>query len=153
MTDSLKQARTLVTDVVAILRSRALFAELRNSPRRAALAAFSKETRKLSPRVEKAIVRQENESEILIGWSQLAVVALFGLFYLVAPKTFDPNMSFAPVPWALSLYFAATVIRIVWATGWPSGQLVRGRGSRRRRHRRPRSPGRSRTRRWPVAPR
>jgi len=62
-------------------------------------------------RVRLAIERQQYESEILIGWVQLAVVATFGTLYALAPKTFSEEM-FAPVPWALMFYGAFTVIRI-----------------------------------------
>jgi adenylate cyclase len=66
-------------------------------------------------RVRTAIRDQQDASEILIGWVQLAVVLIFAILYTVAPKTFSADVGFAPVPWALSAYFAFTVVRIIMA--------------------------------------
>ena len=68
----------------------------------------------LPERVRQAIRDQQEQSEMLIGWIQLSVVLTFGTLYLIAPKTFTDQSTFAPVPWALSIYLALTVIRIVW---------------------------------------
>jgi adenylate cyclase len=69
----------------------------------------------LPPRVRDAIQRQQQSSERLIGWIQLGVVVTFSVLYTVAPKTFSANSTFAPVPWALSAYFAFTVLRLLLA--------------------------------------
>jgi adenylate cyclase len=69
----------------------------------------------LPERVSKAIREQEDATERLIGWVQLAVVATFGSLYFVAPKVYAEDAAFAPVPWALAIYLALTLIRIVWA--------------------------------------
>lgn len=69
----------------------------------------------LPVRVREQIRGQQDRSEILIGWFQLAVVLIFGTLYLVSPKTFTEDSAFAPVPWALASYLALTVIRLVWA--------------------------------------
>ena len=69
----------------------------------------------LPERVRTAIREQQDRSEVLSGWFQLAVVVTFGSLYLAAPKTFSDDSAFAPVPWALSIYLALTVIRLVWA--------------------------------------
>jgi len=66
----------------------------------------------LPERVRDAIRNQQDASEILIGWVQLGVVLLFGSLYLLAPKTFNPETEFAPVPWVLSLYLGFTLIRL-----------------------------------------
>jgi adenylate cyclase len=68
----------------------------------------------LPERVLGAIAAQEDASERLIGWVQLAVVATFGTLYLIAPKTFR-NTSFEPVPWALALYGLFTLLRLALA--------------------------------------
>jgi len=65
-------------------------------------------------RVRAAIRRQQYQSEILIGWVQLAVVITFGTLYAVAPKTFSDAM-FAPVPWALMAYGGFTLMRLALA--------------------------------------
>jgi len=69
----------------------------------------------LPERVRRAIARQQDQSEILIGWAQLAVVATFGVLYTLAPKTFTAEAEFAPVPWALGGYLAFTVVRLALA--------------------------------------
>ncbi|WP_020590400.1 adenylate/guanylate cyclase domain-containing protein [Kiloniella laminariae] len=69
----------------------------------------------LPERVLTAIHEQEDQTERLIGWIQLAVVSIFGSLYLVSPKTFNADVTFAPVPWALGIYLGLTLIRIVWA--------------------------------------
>ena len=66
-------------------------------------------------RVRTAIRDQQDASEILIGWVQLTVVLIFAILYTVAPKTFPADVGFAPVPWALTAYFAFTVVRIIMA--------------------------------------
>ena len=63
-------------------------------------------------RAEAHIRRAQDESEILIGWVQLAGVAFFAAVYAIAPKTFDPDAMFAPVPWALGFYFVFTLVRL-----------------------------------------
>ena len=67
---------------------------------------------RLPARVRDAIVVQQDASERLIGWFQLAVVVIFGLLYAASPKTFAADADFAPVPWALGIYFFFTVIRL-----------------------------------------
>ncbi len=69
----------------------------------------------LPARVKDHIRRAQEESEILIGWVQLAGVLFFALVYTIAPKTFDADVMFAPVPWALAFYFVFTLIRLYLA--------------------------------------
>ena len=66
-------------------------------------------------RVRVAISRQQYESEILIGWVQLAVVVTFAVLYGLSPKTFNSEIMFAPVPWALALYGSFTLLRLLLA--------------------------------------
>lgn len=68
----------------------------------------------LPERVRRAISLEQDQAERLISWCQLALVLFFAGFYAAAPKPADRPMSFEPVPWALGLYFVATLIRIVW---------------------------------------
>ena len=70
---------------------------------------------KLPARVRDTIEIQQDESEILIGWVQLAVVCAFGVLYALSPKTFTEDAAFAPVPWALSAYLLFTIVRLVLA--------------------------------------
>ena len=69
----------------------------------------------LPERVRGLIRRAQDESEILIGWVQLAGVVFFALVYAIAPKTFDADVMFAPVPWALAFYFVFTLMRLYLA--------------------------------------
>lgn len=75
----------------------------------------TEDTADLPGRVREQIRAQQDRSEILIGWFQLAVVLIFGTLYLVSPKTFTAAAAFAPVPWALAIYLVLTVIRLMWA--------------------------------------
>ncbi len=68
--------------------------------------------RNLPIRVLRTITEQQDASERLIGWFQLTVVLVFGLLYLVSPKTFSTDVPFAPVPWVLGAYFLFTVLRL-----------------------------------------
>lgn len=88
----------------------------------------------LPARVERAIEAAHEHSERVIGFFQMGVVIFFALFYLLSPTpsdhTLDPMLMgmlpdmltpllqavlAKPVPWALSLYFIATVVRLVWS--------------------------------------
>ncbi len=68
----------------------------------------------LPQRVRSAISKQQDQAEMMVGWIQLSVVLIFGTLYLISPKTFNEDASFEPVPWALSIYFVLTVIRLIW---------------------------------------
>jgi len=67
----------------------------------------------LPERVRLAIRDQENASERLMSWAQLAVVLSFGALYLLSPK--PAGVPFAPVPWALGIYLAVTLLRLAWS--------------------------------------
>jgi len=81
---------------------------------------------RLPERVERHIHAEQERSEILIGWVQLAGVTLFAVVYALAPKTFNPDTMFAPVPWALGFYFAFTLVRLALAyrRGLPGWMIV-----------------------------
>lgn len=67
----------------------------------------------LPERVRLAIREQEDASERLTSWAQLAVVLTFGALYLLSPK--PAGVSFAPVPWALGIYLTVTLLRLAWS--------------------------------------
>ena len=69
----------------------------------------------LPERVRQAIKEQEGSSEIVIGWTQLAVVVTWSALYILSPKTFSAAAEFEPIPWVLSLYFVFTVVRLTAA--------------------------------------
>lgn len=62
--------------------------------------------------VRESIRRQQDNSEIVIGWVQLGIVVTFGTLYAFAPKAFGDNTAFAPVPIALLAYFGFTAVRL-----------------------------------------
>jgi adenylate cyclase len=68
-----------------------------------------------SERVMQAIRRQEEGSEILVGWVQIAAIVFFAIFYAVSPKAFSPDVPFEPVPVTLGAYSLFTVIRLTLA--------------------------------------
>lgn len=70
---------------------------------------------RLPLRVRVAIQRQQESSEVLIGWIQLGVVVSFAILYTLSPKTFTEDAEFAPVPWVLAAYFVFTVLRLILA--------------------------------------
>jgi len=76
------------------------------------------ESEDLPERVVQRIRSQQDASEILIGWIQLAIVAVFATLYTLAPKTFAADMTFAPVPWALGTYLGFTLLRLGLAYRW-----------------------------------
>ncbi|GAB6051551.1 adenylate/guanylate cyclase domain-containing protein [Magnetospira thiophila] len=65
----------------------------------------------LPERVRLAIERQQHGSELLIAWVQLAVIILFGVLYVLSPKGFM-NTEFAPVPWAIGIFFVFSILRL-----------------------------------------
>ena len=70
------------------------------------------QTEELPSRIRETIIRQQDQSENLIGWVQLAVVRTFTTLYLVAPAPVNPEVVFDPVPYALGIYFVFTVLRL-----------------------------------------
>ena len=71
--------------------------------------------RPLPDRVVRTIKGEQDASEHLVGWFQLAVVILFGFLYSISPKTFSTANTFALVPWFLAVYLILTVARLVLA--------------------------------------
>ncbi len=72
----------------------------------------------LPTRVQRAIRKQQDQSEILIACVQLLLILIFGALYALSPKTFSQDSMFAPVPYALAGYLVFTVIRLIWAVKW-----------------------------------
>lgn len=72
-------------------------------------------TENLPERIRDAVIRQQDQSEILIGWVQLSVVLVFAALYFVAPAPVNAEVIFDPVPYALGVYFAFTILRLFLA--------------------------------------
>jgi len=83
-------------------------------PRKSRLARLTRRA-PLPARIALRVRAQEEASEILVGWIQLAVVLGFSIVYLIAPKTFTAAAPFRPVPWALAIYLAFTLLRLTLA--------------------------------------
>ena len=67
--------------------------------------------RQLPERVDAAIRSEQDRSEILIGWIQLAVITTFAVLYFISPKTAGAAGYITVV--AIAIYFALTVGRLV----------------------------------------
>ena len=67
---------------------------------------------RLPARIRDAIRAQQESSEILIGWIQLAVVLTFTVLYLLSPKPHGAAVMLSPEPWFLGAYVAFTVARL-----------------------------------------
>ncbi|MDH3241547.1 MAG: adenylate/guanylate cyclase domain-containing protein [Alphaproteobacteria bacterium] len=81
-------------------------------------------TENLPERIRDAVIRQQDQSEILIGWVQLAVVIVFAALYLVAPAPVNAEVGFDPVPYVLGVYFAFTILRLLLAHRYRLPALV-----------------------------
>ena len=77
--------------------------------------SFKQQTNALPRRMKVAIRDQQERSEVLISVIQLLVVAIFGLLYMISPKTFSDDVAFAPVPWVLSAYLLFSLVRFTLA--------------------------------------
>ena len=66
----------------------------------------------LPSKIRAAIARQQDGSERLIGWIQLAILTSFAALYVAAPKTTPTGAAFEPVPAFLGAYFLFTCLRL-----------------------------------------
>src|SRR5688500_5832977 len=55
--------------------------------------------RHMPARVRAAIRRSDADTEILVGWVQVAAILTFATLYSLSPKAFPSEVPFAPVPW------------------------------------------------------
>ena len=67
----------------------------------------------LPERVRQAVRAQEDATERVISWAQLGIVLIFGTLYFISPK--PAELDIAPVPWALGIYLALTLGRLLWS--------------------------------------
>ena len=73
---------------------------------------FAAPVQDLPARVREVILREQDWSEILIGWIQLGVVLTFAALYYLSPKPPGANPMIAPEPWVLAGYVLFTLIRL-----------------------------------------
>ncbi len=71
--------------------------------------------RALPARVREVISREQDWSEILIGWIQLGVVITFATLYFLSPKQPGANPMITAEPWVLAGYIVFTLIRLALA--------------------------------------
>ncbi|WP_366657624.1 EAL domain-containing protein [Fodinicurvata sp. EGI_FJ10296] len=71
--------------------------------------------RRASDVVQKAVEADQSRSEILVGWSQMILLAGFAVLYSVGSRQSVVESDFQPVPWALAAYLVFTVIRLALA--------------------------------------
>jgi class 3 adenylate cyclase len=69
------------------------------------------------------IDRQQQASEIIIGWTQAGAIVFFAIVYAISPKAFPAGTPFEPVPWVLGIYALFTAGRLALAY---RGNLSRG---------------------------
>ncbi len=67
---------------------------------------------RLPERAQRAIEQEQASSEVLVSLIQLAAVTTFAVLYTLAPKAFPPEVPFEPVPVAISIYAAFTLLRL-----------------------------------------
>jgi adenylate cyclase len=80
------------------------------------LTAADDANQDLPPAVRARITVLQDRSEKLIGWSQLAIVILFGVLYGLSRQTVPMGTAiWLLTPAAIGLYFVATVIRLILA--------------------------------------
>ena len=65
--------------------------------------------------VRVAIGEQQDSSERLIGWIQIAILLVFAFLYFAGPKADPAGTDFRPVPIFLGVYFAFTCGRLYFA--------------------------------------
>jgi len=72
-----------------------------------------KDTTRISQRVQEDVWRQQDRSEQIISFVQLAIVLIFGTLFVIAPRPFEGEVGFVLAPWAIGLYLIFTVIRLI----------------------------------------
>ena len=82
---------------------------------RTARRLFADPVRDLPARVRGVIDREQDWSEILIGWIQLGVVVTFATLYMLSPKPAGANPMIAAEPWVLAGYVVFTLVRLALA--------------------------------------
>jgi adenylate cyclase len=79
-----------------------------SSPRR----LFAAPVHALPARVRDVISREQDWSEILIGWIQLGVVITFAALFYLSPKPAGANPMISAEPWVLGGYVVFTLMRL-----------------------------------------
>ena len=75
----------------------------------------SRDNPPLPGRVRDAIRRQQDSSEVVVGWIQLSIVVTFSILYALSPNPYTGDTVFASEPWVLGVYLLFTLVRVVLA--------------------------------------
>lgn len=99
-------------------------AALKGNLRGLAASVFGSRSSDILPEhVRREVERQQQASEIIIGWMQAGATVFFAVVYAISPKAFPAGTPFEPVPWVLGIYSLFTAGRLVVAY---RGNLSRG---------------------------
>ena len=78
------------------------------------LGLREQETERMPARVAALVTAEEERSERLIAWVQLALVGTFATLYFLTPRPVDAmDMMFEPVPIVLEIYLAFAILRVI----------------------------------------
>jgi adenylate cyclase len=72
-------------------------------------------THHLPARVEAVITKQQQDSEMLVGFAQLALVVLLALLYAFAPSGYSPDAPVKAAPLGLSFFAILVLLRLYFA--------------------------------------
>jgi adenylate cyclase len=89
----------------------------------AAFATGARQRAPLPERITRDIERQQEAGEVIVGWTQAAVIVFFAALCAISPKAFPAGTAFHPVPWTLAIYALFTAGRLFLAH---RGRLHRG---------------------------
>ncbi|ASJ70807.1 adenylate/guanylate cyclase domain-containing protein [Granulosicoccus antarcticus] len=76
---------------------------------------WQQSTEELPESIQIAIEKQQNSSERLISWIQIAILVVFAILYTMAPNTLPIGSDFEPVPLFLGAYFIFTCLRLYFS--------------------------------------
>lgn len=69
----------------------------------------------LPARIQAAIEKQQYQSELLVGFAQLAIVILLAVLYIAAPTSYSPDAPVKAAPLGLSLFALLVLLRLYFA--------------------------------------
>ncbi|MGE0715238.1 MAG: adenylate/guanylate cyclase domain-containing protein [Alphaproteobacteria bacterium] len=84
-------------------------------PRRWRPAPGADPAARLPVRIAGAIAAEQRRGEILVGWIQAGLVAVFAGLYALSREMGPPDAPVAPIPWAIAFYTVFTALRLVLA--------------------------------------
>lgn len=89
------------------------------------LGLSTRGTERMPARVRALVAMEEERSERVISWVQLAIAATFAVLYIVSPRPTDAGTGVQPVPIAVALYTVFTLGRLLAAyRGFLPGWLL-----------------------------